>query len=156
MNDKKLTSLDSQIKEASQVSNANENLGKEIAPNKSAADLVYLTKERKSISEKLSQCRLFSIRAKEALEVYESTLSKIKKEKILERGEPFWVNAESLISQNLILTNLPLTIFNVPQQILYAKNLYVIFGASFLLAALIFYKSFSKTQKYNMKFVLKI
>lgn len=143
VNDKKLTSLDSQIKEASQVSNANENLGKEIAPNKSAADLVYLTKERKSISEKLSQCRLFSIRAKEALEVYESTLSKIKKEKILERGEPFWVNAESLISQNLILTNLPLTIFNVPQQILYAKNLYVIFGASFLLAALIFYKSFT-------------
>ena len=143
VNDKKLTNLDTQIKEASQVSKANENIEKEIAPSKSAADLVYLTKERKTISEKLSQCRLFSIRAKEALEVYESTLSRIKKEKILERGEPFWINAEELISNDFALTNIPLTIFNVPPQIIYAKSLYTIFGASFLLAALIFYKSFN-------------
>ncbi len=145
VNEKKVSNFDAQIQEASQT-NPNqtpENNNTEIAPSKSAADLVYLTKERKKVADNLAQCRLFSIRAKEALEVYESTLSRIKKEKILERGKTFWDNAAKLMQKDVILTNTPLTIFNIPPQILSQKNIYVIFGVSFIIASLIFYKSFT-------------
>lgn len=145
VNEKKLGSIDGQIKEASQTnqpSEATEKINESINTSKSTADLVYLTKERKTVTEKLSQCRLFTIRAKEALEVYESTLSRIQKEQILERGEPFWINAATIFNQDLKLTNIPITTLNIPPQITKPRNLYVIFATSFLMAAIIFYKSF--------------
>lgn len=145
-NEKKVTNLDNQIQEANQANQTPDKIDKEIIASKSTADLVYLTKERKKIADTLAQCRLFSIRANEALEVYQTNLSRIKKEKILEHGKPFWSNVEQLFSKQMAFAKNPLTISNVPPEILNLRTLYVILGSSFLLAALIFYR-FHESQK---------
>ncbi len=143
INEKKVTTLDSQIQEANQTNQATDNISKENNANKSTADLLYLTKERKKIADNLAQCRLFSIRANEALEVYEATLSRIKKEKILEHGNPFWDNIKQVLLNKPTLRKASATNLNVPPQILYPRNLYIIITTSFLLAALMFYKTFT-------------
>jgi len=139
-NEKKVTNLDYQIQEAHQSNQTIDKDAKEITEGKSTADLIYLTKERKKIADMLAQCRLFSIRANEALEVYQTNLSRIKKEKILEHGKPFWVNVWHLFNKDIVFAKAPLKISDIPQQILNIKNLYLILASSFLLAALIFYK----------------
>lgn len=139
-NEKKVTNLDYQIQEANKANQTTDKVDKGGVDNKSTADLVYLTKERKKIADILAQCRLFSIRANEALEVYQTNLSRIKKEKILEHGKPFWINIEHLFNKDIVFAKTPLQITDIPPQILNIKTLYLILGASFLLAALIFYK----------------
>lgn len=141
INEKKVNNLDSQIQEANQANQTTDNLDKEVLTNKSSADLVYLNKERKKIADTLAQCRLFSIRANEALEVYSSTLSRIKKEKILEHGKPFWNNIKQLFDKPITLTKKPINTDTLPPQILNLKRLYVILGAGFLLASLTYYKA---------------
>lgn len=143
INEKKISSIDSQIQESTQSSDNINTTHQEINQSKSSADLLYLTNERKILADQLSHCRLFSIRAKEALEVYESTLNKIKKEKILAKGKPIWEIIEYVSSNNILKTNIPADSFNLPKQILLPKNLYVMLATSFILAATIFYKSYT-------------
>lgn len=59
--------------------------------NKEAVDSVYLSSERKKISDQLSQCRLFSIRAKEALNSYQRAFEGISKRETLSKGLPLWL-----------------------------------------------------------------
>lgn len=141
INEKKVTNLDLQIQEADQSNQTMEKVDKKLITNNSSADLIYLTKERKKIADILAQCRLFSIRANEALDVYSSTLSRIKKEKILEHSKPFWHNVKLLFNKKITLTNKPLTISEIPSQILHPKILYIIIATGFVLSSLVFYKA---------------
>ena len=77
---KKLSTLDSLIQEATHASDT----------NKSSADLLYLKQEQKKIATQLSQCRLFSIRAQEAINTYQATVNHIRQKQTLTRGLPLW------------------------------------------------------------------
>ncbi len=94
----KLKGLDIQIQQATESA----------ANNKEAADLVYLSQEQKKIATKKSQCRLFSIRAKEAIQAYHTAIAQLKQEETLTRGLPLWRMikqlSESPISVGLLAT----------------------------------------------------
>src|SRR3990167_4680245 len=64
--------------------------------SKSDADLVYLNTERKKLASELSQCRLFSIRAKDAVEAYTLTINKLKHQETFARGQPLWTIISNL------------------------------------------------------------
>lgn len=55
------------------------------------ADLVYLSKQQKDAADQQAQCRLFSIRAKEAIEAYRSAIEQLKQQQALTRETPLWV-----------------------------------------------------------------
>ncbi len=55
-----------------------------------SADLVYLGKQQKNWANKQAQCRLFSIRAHEAIDAYKRAALKLKEEATLARGMPLW------------------------------------------------------------------
>lgn len=112
LNQKKLSSLDNLLKENNEHIKDNEkpNPGTESVKNteKTSADLVYVKQEQKNISDKLGQCRLFSIRAQEAINTYQLAISKIKQKQVLTRGLPLWSLWDRLqheLSQTVI--NLP-------------------------------------------------
>lgn len=77
---KKLTNFDILIQQS--INPANKNT--------SGADLLYLDNEKKSLATRQSQCRLFSIRAKEAINAYKTTIAHLTQEKTLARGMPLW------------------------------------------------------------------
>lgn len=156
INEKKATNLDIQIQEATQSNQPTDKLDKDIIATKSTVDLVYLTKERKKIANNLAQCRLFSIRANEALEVYQATLSQLKKQKILEHGQPFWANIRDIFTKNNNLGEINLKVTDIPKQLLLLRTLYVILGTSFLLAALIFYKAYNSVKARHYISIKKI
>ena len=54
------------------------------------ADLVYLNSQQKEFADEQAQCRLFTIRAKEAIEAYKTAMVQIKQEETLTRGIPLW------------------------------------------------------------------
>lgn len=58
--------------------------------NKESADLLYLDHQQKALADQQAQCRLFSIRAKEAIEAYKTAITELKQEKALTRGPPLW------------------------------------------------------------------
>lgn len=58
--------------------------------NTTGADLVYLESEKKSAASRQSQCRLFSIRAKEAIDAYKTTIANLTQKQTLARGLPLW------------------------------------------------------------------
>ena len=146
-NEKKLSSIDSQIQETNPN---NEKVDIANTSSKSEADLVYLAKERKSLSSKLAQCRLFFIRAKEAIEVYEANLSKMKKDEILAKGEPIWVIVDNFITNEAATIKILPSIFNIPTKITNLSNIGLIFALSFLLSGVIFYSAYNskKTRQY--------
>lgn len=94
LNQKKLSSLDNLLKETSEHTKEIEknSVATEQVKNteKTSADLVYVKQEQKNISDKLAQCRLFSIRAQEAINTYQIAISKIKQKQVLTRGLPVW------------------------------------------------------------------
>ncbi len=59
--------------------------------NVAGADLVYLDSEKKKNSDKLAQCRLFSIRSKEAIEAYTAAIAKLKEKETLVQSLPLWL-----------------------------------------------------------------
>ena len=65
--------------------------------NTTGADKVYLSTEQKKALDEQAQCRLFSIRAKEAIEAYKTTIAKLNQEETLIRGLPLWKIIEQLI-----------------------------------------------------------
>ncbi len=80
---------------------------------KEGADRVYLDKQHKELADEQAQCRLFSIRAREAIEAYKNASAELKQEEALTRGMPLWgimrqaadsppeTNLTSLITQKL-------------------------------------------------------
>ncbi|MCR9192495.1 MAG: mechanosensitive ion channel [Gammaproteobacteria bacterium] len=92
--EKKLSSLDVPIDD---VTHAKEH-------SKGGADLEYLHKEQKKIGDQLAQCRLFNIRAQEALDAYQVVVAKTRQKQALTRGMPIW----SLIAQAQKNTNKPM------------------------------------------------
>lgn len=87
-NQKKLTSLDSVIKEADHNKANSPELPK--AKEKTGVDQDYIEKEQKALSDKIAQSRLFIIRAQEAINAYQMTVTKIKKRQVLTLGLPLW------------------------------------------------------------------
>jgi len=72
--------------------------------NTVGADLLYLSSEKKKIASRLAQCRLFSIRAREAIEAYKTTMAQMTQEETLTRSLPLWEVINELIkspSQNI-------------------------------------------------------
>ena len=70
---------------------------------KQGADLVYLDKQHKEFADEQAQCRLFSIRAKEAIEAYQLAITELKQEETLTRNIPLW----SMINQFIHSPSLP-------------------------------------------------
>lgn len=68
--------------------------------NKAGADLVYLNNEHKKLASKQAQCRLFSIRAKEAIDAYQTAAARLKQAETLTRRLPLW----SIIDQMMHAT----------------------------------------------------
>ena len=60
------------------------------------ADHRYLNNEKKERLNTLAECRLFSIRANEAINAYKAVLLDLKQEMTLTRGEPLWDLAKPL------------------------------------------------------------
>ena len=86
---KKMSNLDNLIKEAETskpsdktASASDQNKGQE----KVGADLLYLKQEQKNIANKIAECRLFTIRAQEAITSFQTAISKIKQQQVLTRG----------------------------------------------------------------------
>ncbi len=64
---------------------------------KEGADLIYLNNQHKELADEQAQCRLFSIRAREAIEAYKNASAELKQEEALTRGMPLW----SIIRQTI-------------------------------------------------------
>ena len=54
------------------------------------ADLVYLNNQIKSLGDDQAQCRLFAIRAREAIDAYKTAIAQLKQEEAFTRGMPIW------------------------------------------------------------------
>lgn len=124
---KKINGVDTLIKQgSSSIENKTE-----------GADLLYLDNQHKEFSNEQAQCRLFSIRAKEAIEAYRKAIAELKQEETLTRSVPLW----SLINQFIHLpaetknnTLLTTTIFTTLPAPLTSV---IIAGATLLLSTLI-------------------
>ncbi|HCX3503005.1 TPA: mechanosensitive ion channel [Legionella pneumophila] len=68
--------------------------------NDKGADLVYLNNQKHQLAELQSQCRLFSIRAQEAIEAYKSAILQLRQEKTLVRTLPLWQLASKIINSS--------------------------------------------------------
>lgn len=122
---KKLSDLDNLIKEA-ETTKENGKPPTAVEPSKehekAGADLVYLKQEQKNIADKMAQCRLFTIRAQEAITTYQTATTKIKQQQVLTRGLPLLSLLDHLQKDDNqtaitapILTQLPVmskTLFN--------------------------------------------
>ncbi len=78
------------------------------------ADLVYLSSQQKELADEQAQCRLFSIRAKEAVDAYKTAIAQLKQQEALTRGLPLWKMINQVIEsppelqlKNLITTQIP-------------------------------------------------
>lgn len=83
------------------------------------ADLIYLSNEQKKLENMQAQCRLFSIRAKEAISAYKTAVGKLKGKETLERDLPLWsiikqLNASKLFieTSEMLQTQLPKTLLS--------------------------------------------
>ncbi len=65
--------------------------------NTTGADLIYLGNEKKKMASQLSQCRLFSIRAKEAIDAYKTAIAQLTQAETLARGMPLWTIINQLV-----------------------------------------------------------
>ena len=110
-NQKKLTGLDNVLKETNEHVKDTEksNTATEVKTSeKTSADLAYVKQEQKNISDQAAQCRLFAIRAQEAINTYQTAISKIKQQQVLTRGLPLWTLWKRLPDQSSqSLFNLP-------------------------------------------------
>ena len=68
------------------------------AEEATSPDLVYLNKQQKKWSTTQAQCRLFSIRAHEAIEAYKRAALKLKEQATLVRGMPLWTLYHEVIT----------------------------------------------------------
>ncbi len=59
--------------------------------NTPGADQIYLDNEKKKLAHRQSQCRLYSIRANEAIDAYRTTIAHLTQAETLARGMPLWL-----------------------------------------------------------------
>lgn len=76
----------------------------ETAPSKATADQLYLSKEIKKYTARKAECRLFFIKAKEAVQTYKTAATQLKQERALSRGRPLWKMLPELINSSTILS----------------------------------------------------
>lgn len=77
---KKLTGINQLIQEGSVTA----------AKSAPGADLVYLANQQKKLENMQAQCRLFSIRAKDAIDAYKTTVAKLKGKETFTKDLPLW------------------------------------------------------------------
>ena len=90
-NQKKLSGLDNLTKEAEPIKVIDKTdtaTDHAKGDHKAGADLVYLKQEQQNLTDKMAQCRLFTIRAQEAINTYQSAIAKLKQQQVLTRGLP--------------------------------------------------------------------
>lgn len=97
-NEKRLSTIDEQIQQTAILKTGPHVTTSPsiIDTNKSDADLLYLNTERKKIASQLSQCRLFSIRGKEAVDAYNLAITKLKHVETFTRGLTLWATFKTL------------------------------------------------------------
>lgn len=84
---KKLTNLDALQQQSTNA----------MAQKIASADDLYLNAEQRKMAENQANCRLFSIRAKEAIDAYKTAVVQLSQQQTLAQGEPLW----NIISQQL-------------------------------------------------------
>lgn len=129
------------------------------ATNKQSADLVYLNNEKATYSNQQSQCRLFSIRAKEAIDAYKSTIASLIQKKTLTKGRAWWELIPQLRSQPVAPNLLPflLTIMNTimpPSLLLFSFAICAFIFAFYILKKIQRYLSFKAKAVYYVPFIL--
>ncbi len=79
------------------------------------ADRLYLDHQQKEIADKQAQCRLFSIRVKEAIDAYKTAISQLQQEQALTRDLPIWAMVDQALqapAETTLLTALFTTLPN--------------------------------------------
>lgn len=122
-------------------------------PDNHAADQLYLQKEAKRLTNAQAQCRLFTIRAGEALGAYQSTVAELKKEETFSQTLPIWKAVPKLI-KNFHSHHLIKKKIDIPwSQLNWRMYLIHLFSALFL--SLYLYWNFSRIPKFKKIFRLK-
>ena len=123
---KKLDSLQPIVAETTPVKNDTKN---------NSADILYLQKEQKQITAQLAQCRLFLIRAQEAVNTYQKTVSQIRQTQTLTRGLPIWVLVNKIFMNTHQTVTAPLPqVVTLPVQFSTVTSTTRILGVSALIA----------------------
>ncbi|MDP3705206.1 MAG: mechanosensitive ion channel [Legionellaceae bacterium] len=150
IDEKRVSSLNDQIQETKPT------LGdSKIASdaNKSEADLVYLQNERKKWASEQAQCRLFSIRAKEAIDAYETAIAKLKQEEALTRGLAIWSIIGQIITDPAEKLTLSSPELSLPAQLYSPVTWGTLLVSSLFFAGLILLKSYkSKRVRHYLRF----
>lgn len=124
-----------------------------VTENNHAADQLYLQKEAKRLTSTQAQCRLFTIRASEALTAYQSTVAELKKEETFSQTLPIWKGIPKLIknfqTHALIKKKIDLDWTQVNW------HLYIIHLFTALFLSLYLYWNFSRIPKFKKIFRLK-
>lgn len=121
--------------------------------NDHTADQLYLQKEAKRLTNTQSQCRLFTIRASEALGAYQSTVTELKKEETFSQTLPIWKGVPKLIKNFHTHELMKKEIIIDWTQINWKLYLIHFFTALFL--SLYLYWNFSRIPKFKKIFRLK-
>ncbi|HBB52686.1 MAG TPA: portal protein [Legionellales bacterium] len=117
------------------------------------ADQVYLQKESKRLSNAQAQCRLFTIRADEAITAYQSAAAELKKEETFSQTLPIWKGIPKFIKNfnhhNLIQNKLSFDLSQIQWPIFAYTLLLSIFFAIYI------YWYFSRVPRFKKIFRLK-
>ncbi|MDP3560610.1 MAG: mechanosensitive ion channel [Legionellaceae bacterium] len=149
-NQKRVSTIDTQIQQANLLNEAPKTISTDshITPesSKSPADLIYLNSERKKWGGQLAQCRLFTIRAKEALDAYGTVIAQLKQEETLTRGLPLWSILNKLATTaNEQTFDWSLNI-KLPVQMMSTLFWTIIIAASFFLSSIILFKVYRSSR----------
>ena len=78
------------------------------------ADLIYLNSQQKALEDEQAQCRLFTIRANEAMEAYKTAIAQLKQTEAMTRGMPLWKMIDHILDaspevqlKNVLTTEIP-------------------------------------------------
>lgn len=121
---KRLTKINSLIE---QSTNAAEK-------NTTGVDLRYLDSEKKDKADRLAQCRLFSIRAGEAIDAYTAATAKLNEKETLIQQLPLWNIIRQLIEYPPHDTLIALSQIHLPP-LLQSQFLWIILGCASLLVS---------------------
>ncbi len=117
------------------------------------ADQIYLQKESKRLTNAQAQCRLFTIRATEAITAYQSTVAELKKEETFSQTLPIWKGVPKFIKNfhenKLINKTLDLNVSSFSWQVFLTSFLIA------LLSSIYIYRKFSSVPKFKKIFRLK-
>jgi potassium efflux system protein len=69
-------------------------------PEKLRVDQIYLDTQKKGLDSQQAECRLFSIRAQEAIDAYKTAGSQLVQKVAFTRESPLWVNMKTLMQDS--------------------------------------------------------